>query len=229
MSLDNSLPLDLLQEILTRDPSLVKQGMELNKNVRGRLSPIVNELCKRPISENEVIDSLKSNSGVFAIFIKREPPFGDILNIYEEVGNYRYSKTQISFTHRGDSQLLLSKYGLGTTLMPYISAEIKKYEIFLDVYTIFDIFRQRRGCINIDPSYARKGTHAFFNRNINLINKNNLPEERLALYLYLMGNMQALGIDFTFINIHDMIVPLNTINRDIPTLTQIIDREIDSL
>lgn len=239
MSQGIELPFDMLQEIFSKNLSLMKEGNKLNKGVRQRLNPQLNKFCAEPLTKNEIIDSLFNNDGPFMILAPFDPEF-QFLNIYQRRSDNEYSRNRItaqSHQFGQTGQIEVMQYPQDVITPDRILVNMNQPNRYVDVYTIFDVYLQRQGCNTQEPRYAYNKTRALFHQNLDLISKNAVFD-RLSVYLYLMGNMQLLGIPFKFINLPKFVSGnehifdvkyLDIIDRDIPIMTKLIDQEIDNL
>lgn len=221
----NNLSLDTQIDILSQDTNLLITGIQLNKQLNQRLTPLLlKRLCKRPLTFNEVkryIDQ-KHKVGILSM----DQVFGDVTNV-KIIIPMKFNPSlwiQNTITVIKFSDMLHYKIPQGrVTNDPYIY-----YEGDYDILTTYNILKTRIGCNNILPDFAKIETLLRFNEFVDKFIDGNIYD-LMTLYLYLIMHIDILNLnitpvsDFTF-NITDQTINSNwlTIKTQISILIDLI-------
>ena len=69
-----------------------------------------------------------------------------------------------------------------------------EHDLFFDMLTVYDFYKQRTQCINKFPNYVGQKLLEYFD---NVVNKLNTYDTLLHLHLYLVVNCMVLGVRTT--------------------------------
>ena len=205
MSLE-TLPQELQIEIFSQSPEISIIGQQLSKT----LQPIANEVCMKtiglnPISQTEVKNYFKTIPKMVGCIP------GDVKNgcfsasifMFQDCGSRDYEPVWIAtnicptFENIADNKTTIEMYyfnpehsGDESCCIVHDIRDKPRLETY-DILTTYRILKRRKGCMEIDPQYAKKRALEIFDE----ICSRNDGLNLIYLHLYLIIHIWILNLD----------------------------------